>query len=142
MTRSGCKKYRSEGDKIPKIRRRDSLINPDSEIPVAARRVARKVVRLKPVAVRSVDRSAVNEKPVSWRSFDRGDCCTSSLELTLDEEDMDVGACMILRLKDGYRTLFERGNGVRRRDGTAVDAESDSGNAFFTFAAGQNAIPL
>ena len=62
----------------------------DNEMPVAARSVARKVVRLKPVAVRSVDRSAVNENPVSWRSFDRGDCCTPSPESTLDEEAMEV----------------------------------------------------
>jgi hypothetical protein len=62
----------------------------DNEMPVAARSVARNVVRLKPVAVRRVDRSAVNENPVSWRSFDRGDCCTSSVELTLYEEAMEV----------------------------------------------------
>ena len=101
MTRSGCKKYRSKGERIPSIRRSDTLITSDNEIPVAARSVARKVVRLKPVAVRSVDRIVVNENPVSWRSFDRGDWCASSFELTLDEEEMEVTACVIC-LEDGY----------------------------------------
>jgi hypothetical protein len=41
-------------------------------MPVAARSVARRAVKLKPVAVRRVARRAVREKPVIFRSLERG----------------------------------------------------------------------
>ena len=57
----------------------------DREIPVAARRVARRVVSEKPVAPRMVVRIAVREKPVTLRiGFELDVAAELSVEVALE----------------------------------------------------------
>jgi len=86
-------------------------------MPVAARSVARRAVKLKPVAVRRVARRAVREKPVIARSLERG---VSMLLLSNNELLSDVTLWLLCRTVSNLDETTRGRNGWRIIDAGRV----------------------